>query len=240
MTIKLIGAGFGRTGTLSLQAALQQLGFDKCYHMSSVITHPSHVQHWTAALDGKPVDWNSLFAGYQATVDWPGCTFYRELMAQYPDAKVLLSVRDPERWYASVYNTIYSLWHGSFGQQIRSSLPFSSRFQTMNERLIWQGAFNGRFEDKAYAIEVFNQHNAEVQRTVPPERLLVYQVSEGWEPLCRFLDVPVPTTPFPHLNDTVTFKRRIKLAGQLIKFGAGLLAGTSLALISRAILRRLS
>jgi hypothetical protein len=208
MTIKVIGAGFGRTGTSSLQVALEELGFAKCYHMREVFANPEHVPIWQAASEGKPVDWDALFAGYQATVDWPGCAFYQELMQRYPDAKVLLSVRDPNKWYTSAFNTIYGGRHrGSFWSRLIELRPHIRRMLRMGESIIWQGTFHGKFEDEAYAIEVFNRHNAEVQRIVPPERLLVYNVKQGWEPLCGFLDVPVPETPFPHLNDSAEFQR---------------------------------
>ncbi len=98
-TIKVIGAGLGRTGTLSLKAALEELGFSRCYHMTDVFAHLEHARVWDDAARGLPVDWDTLFQGYQATVDWPGCAFYEEFMRRYPDAKVILSVRDPERWY---------------------------------------------------------------------------------------------------------------------------------------------
>src|SRR5690242_7699355 len=106
-SLKVIGAGFGRTGTLSLKVALEELGFGPCYHMIEVFQYPEHAKLWEAATQGKPIDWDQIFANYQATVDWPGCTFYADLMARYPDAKVLLSVRDPETWYESVMSTIY-------------------------------------------------------------------------------------------------------------------------------------
>jgi hypothetical protein len=110
MTLDVIGAGFGRTGTMSLKVALEKLGFGPCYHMSEVFAHPEHVESWRAAAQGKEVDWEQIFGGYRATVDWPACSFYGELMEKYPDAKVILTVRDPQRWYESAYNTIYTLW----------------------------------------------------------------------------------------------------------------------------------
>lgn len=109
MTLEVIGAGFGRTGTMSLKVALEELGFEPCYHMSEVFTHPEHVELWRAAAQGEPVEWEQIFGGYRATVDWPACTFYGELMENYPDAKVILTVRDPQRWYESAYNTIYTI-----------------------------------------------------------------------------------------------------------------------------------
>lgn len=227
MTLKVIGAGFGRTGTTSIKAALEQLGFTQCYHMQEVIKHPAHVQHWTAALDGKSVDWDVIFAGYQATVDWPACNFYEQLMAHYPDAKVLLTVRDPDKWYDSCLHTIYAMYHKPVMRFVRRLLPPMQRFMAMNDRLIWQGDFQGRFADRVYAIKVFNERNAAIKAAVPAERLLVYDVKEGWEPLCHFLNVPVPQgVPFPHLNDSGTFQRMFQLAYGLV--GLLLVAGVAL------------
>jgi hypothetical protein len=211
MTIKVIGAGFGRTGTSSIKDALEELGFGKCYHMREVIAQPQHAKIWRDAAADKPVDWEALFQGYQATVDWPGCTFYRELMQRYPEAKVLLSVRDPERWHASGMNTIYRIRHNPVMNRLRRFIPGLRAVTTMLDAIVWDGTFHGRFADQQYAIAVFRQHNEEVKRVVPPERLLVYDVKEGWAPLCRFLDVPVPTDrPFPHNNDTATFQQMVQ------------------------------
>lgn len=210
--LKIIGAGFGRTGTRSLKEALEILGFGPCYHMVEVFEHPEHAPLWEAAARGEPVAWKELLRDYRATVDWPGCTFYKELMEVYPDAKVLLSVRDPEKWYESVSSTIYQVSQRSrtaFAPLLLLLLKFVrpgvGRGVPMVNQIVWRDTFHGRFEEKAYAISVFNQHNEEVKRHVPPEKLLVYQVKEGWEPLCAFLGVPVPDMPFPHLNDRQTF-----------------------------------
>ena len=210
--IKVIGAGFGRTGTASLKGALEELGFSKCYHMQEVFAHPQHVPVWQAAADGQKVDWDALFEGFEATVDWPGCTFYKELMDHYPDAKVLLSVRDPDAWYKSASETIYQMSQRGFpALLVLRFVPRLRRFVKMVTRLIWQDTFHDRFSDRAYAISVFNEHIAEVKRTVPPEKLLVFEVKEGWEPLCRFLEVPVPDKPFPRLNDSAAFRRQASL-----------------------------
>ena len=203
MSIKLIGAGFGRTGTTSIKAAVEKLGLAPCYHMFEVIHNPAAADGWLAATRGEPTDWRELLSGYQATLDWPGCSFYKELMATYPDAKVLLTVRDPESWYASAHETIYQ------SNQMNPP-PSMQNFITMVKELLWQRDFDGKFEDKAYAINVFEEHIEEVKRTVPAEKLLVYNVKEGWEPLCQFLEVPVPQDePFPHLNDKESFKNRV-------------------------------
>lgn len=203
--LKVIGAGFGRTGTLSLRQALEDLGFRPCYHMQVVGNTPGATEQWAdiarEAPGGVQVDWNAVFTGFQATVDWPACAVYRQLMQAYPDAKVLLSVRDPEKWYQSVLSTIYP----------SSRRDPSSLHAQMIDAIIWQGTFEGRFEEKDYAIDVFLRHSEEVKQSVPPEKLLVYDVNQGWEPLCAFLGVDVPAgKPFPHLNDRESFIARMQ------------------------------
>jgi hypothetical protein len=212
MAIKVIGAGFGRTGTLSIKLALEQLGFGRCYHMVELLENPQQVHFWEDAGRGKSVNWEALFQGYQATVDFPGYRHYKQLMQYYPEAKVLLSVRDPEKWYESSYNTIYQAAPG-LGQKIQMAfkLPFSARLRHLLRVFrmagtVWKEDFSGRFEDKAFALEVFHRHNEEVKQIVPAHRLLVYEVKQGWEPLCKFLDVPVPGTPFPKVNEQAGFK----------------------------------
>ena len=210
MAITVIGAGFGRTGTLSLKTALEELGFSKCFHMMDVLAHLEHAAVWDDAARGEPVDWDSLFRGYQATVDWPGCAFYEQLLRHYPSAKVILTVRDPDRWYESARQTIYPA-RQLFPRWLTWLNPRMRRFGMMLNRVVWQGTFQGRFEDRTYAIDVFNRHNDRVRQSVPPRQLLVYEVREGWEPLCRFLELPVPAgKPFPHLNEAAEFQARIK------------------------------
>jgi hypothetical protein len=242
MTLEVIGAGFGRTGTMSLKVALEELGFGPCYHMIEVFENPEHVKLWEAAAKGEPVDWEELFRDYRATVDWPGAAFYEELMERYPDAKVILTVRDPDRWYESVLNTIYGR------RRTDSSSPMSSLMELLVPRmrhmkraahmisnLTWEGVFGGKFEDRQYAIGVFNRLNEDVKERVPAERLLVYDVKEGWEPLCEFLGVEVPEgKPFPHLNDTEAFRamvRQRERMGMVLTF-AVLIGGASLAALA--------
>ena len=200
--LRVIGAGFGRTGTLSIKAALETLGFGPCYHMTEVFGHLEHAAIWQAAYAGQAVDWERIFADYAATVDWPACTFYGQLFAAYPEAKALLTVRDPERWYESVRETIYTM---SRLDGAPPGVPMEA--PRMIGTLIWQGTFHGAFEDKQRAIAIFEQHNREVQERIPADRLLVYDVKEGWEPLCRFLGVAAPIgQPFPHLNERDAFR----------------------------------
>ncbi len=216
MELKVIGAGFGRTGTSSLKAALDELGFGPCYHMSEVFAHVEHVKSWSAAAHGQPIDWDELFRDYRATVDWPGAAFYKELMERYPDAKVILTLRDPERWYESARGTIYAIHKMTSSSPVFSLAqyfaPRRRRAGRMINDVVWQGAFGGDFEDREHAIELFQRHNAEVRRHVPADRLLVYEVKQGWQPLCAFLGVEAPRDkPFPHLNDTAEFKRMIRI-----------------------------
>ena len=218
MTLEVIGAGFGRTGTMSLKVALEELGFGPCYHMTEVFANPEHIESWKAAARGEPLDWDEVFRDYRATVDWPAAAFYEELMERYPDAKVILTVRDSERWYESARTTIYGI------QKTATSPPFSlgalfvprmkrmKRAALMAADLAWGDMFDGKFEDRRHAIEVFERWNEEVEERVPPDKLLVYEVKEGWGSLCEFLEVEVPKDkPFPHLNDAETFKRMIRL-----------------------------
>jgi hypothetical protein len=242
--VKVVGAGFGRTGTMSLKAALETLGFGPCYHMIEVFEHPEHAGFWQAAWRGEPVDWDGLLGGYEAAVDWPACTFYEELLQRYPDARVLLSVRDPERWYESTRDTIYQISKITAGSRLsRAVFAFVGLFVSgvfeigrMGNKIIWQGTFDGRFEDRSHAIEVFVRHNEEVKRRVPAEKLLVFEVKEGWGPLCEFLGVEAPDKPFPRLNDAAQMRRRIRAVQALslaVPAVLALLATVALALLGR-------
>jgi hypothetical protein len=197
--MKVIGAGFGRTGTMSLKVALEKLGFGPCYHMIELFEHPEHVERWEAAVRGEPVDWEELFHGYRSTVDWAGAAFYKELSERYAEAKVvLLTVRDPKGWYESARNTIFAL------QDVASS-----RAPRMARDLASQKGFEN-LENREHTIEAFNRWNEEVKGFVPADRLLVYEAKEGWEPLCEFLGVEAPKDkPFPHLNDSDSFRKML-------------------------------
>lgn len=194
MTLKVIGAGLGRTGTMSLKLALEQLGFGPCYHMTEVFKNPQAPRWWIEAAEGRPA-WEKIFEGYAATVDWPNATFYAELADHYPQAKVILTERDPEAWFRSTQATIFA----------DGAAPPIPDFAEMNEKVI-RRLFDGRMHDHDHVIGVYLRHNAEVRRRIPAERLLVYDVAEGWEPLCRFLGVDVPQAPMPKVNSTEEFQ----------------------------------
>jgi len=213
--MKLIGAGVPRTGTLTQKLALEMLGLGPCYHMVDVLADLDQAALWKRALDGE-APWPEIFDGYQSTVDWPGGYFYRELMDFYPEAKVLLSVREPESWERSMRQTVWAVRHGESLVRLLSSAqahvdPQWRGFLEMIDRLIWEGkgTFASGHAKPQQLIDRMIRHNEEVERNVPPERLLVWSVREGWEPLCDFLEIPVPEEPFPHINDRTEFLNRI-------------------------------
>ena len=208
MSLDVIGAGFGRTGTLSLKSALEELGYGPCYHMAETGERPEHDANWLALAQGKSHDFGAVLAGYRGCVDWPGVFFWKHLIAANPGAKVILTVRDPEAWHESASNTIFarmdSFAHALAETQARSITPSRRTHKMMVNAIIREQTFGGDFS-RDHAISVFNAHNAEVRRTVPPENLLVYEAGQGWEPLCTFLGREVPETPYPSVNSTAKF-----------------------------------
>lgn len=203
MTLKVVGAGFGRTGTLSLKSALEELGLGPCYHMVETHAHPEHDAMWLALAKGEASDWQPMLKGYASTVDWP------KLAAANPDAKIILTLRDPEAWYKSAAATIFArmLAFEALRSDPAAVDPARRRHMEMVNTIVVEKTFGGSL-DKAHAIRVFNSHNEEVRRSLPSERLLVYEPGEGWEPLCRFLGVPVPETHYPKVNTTDDFVSR--------------------------------
>ncbi len=219
--MEIVGVGFGRTGTTSTRIALNQLGFGPCYHMMEVFLRPWHIPAWQAAADGNPPDWHKFFSHYRSGIDYPLSAFTPEILAAFPDAKVILNVRDPQAWWESTAQTIYQ--QIIFPEWIlKLSIVYRGLKQMVHDA-IWGRLFDDRFMEKEYAIEVFNRHIEEVKTLVPPERLLIFDVRQGWQPLCEFLDVPVPDRPFPHSNSR--FFIRLALAATRLGalfFAAGL------------------
>jgi len=236
MALKIIGAGFGRTGTLSAYTALNQLGFP-CYHMFEVIENKdnkSHLDFWRRVANSEPGmqhDWEQVFSRYTAAVDNPACCVWRELMVAYPDAKVLLTVhpRGAEAWYESTIETIYfteTMWQFKV---LEWTTPFGRKMGDMCHKLIWQRAHKGTMGDRSAAIAFYEQHIADVKAAVPPEQLLVFSVDEGWKPLCDFLQVPVPDSKFPNVNDRAAIKKTLadmtRGAYVILGIGAAVVAG---------------
>lgn len=205
MPLTVVGAGFGRTGTNSLKLALERLGFGPCHHMFEVRNNLSQLPYWEAAVSGETIDWDEVFVDYHASVDWPSAAFWRELASHFSDAKVLLSVRPAEDWVKSIHNTIYA----SLMKRGKDPAGLDRNRREMAYELIVNQTFDGKLGNAEYAKSVYEAHIVEVQRTIEPGRLLTYNVTEGWEPLCAFLEVDVPDEPFPLTNTTADFQARI-------------------------------
>lgn len=201
MTLSIVGLGFGRTGTESLKKALEILGCGPCYHMFEVLPHQDRVDEWVSLVQGKSPDWDKTFDGYNATVDWPGAYFWRELSAHYSDAKFILTTRDPEHWYESMAKTILPLLKAS------SEDPNSLANQMFISR-----TFGGNIDDRDHVIDVFKRHNAAVKAAIPASQLLELEVGAGWERLCDFLGMDVPDVPYPWGNSTDDFDGNIDRA----------------------------
>jgi hypothetical protein len=204
MALDLIGAGLGRTGTMSLKAALEHLGFPT-YHMVELFQDPSRIDYWDQAAETGETDWSAVFDGYTAMVDYPASLYWRTLAKLYPTAKVILTVRDADKWYDSVMATIFP---SSGPREYGPGEEHRKRIHAMARKVIWEGQFEGRFRERSFAIEKFRAWNASVEEELPEGRLLVYRVGEGWERLCAFLGLPVPDIEFPKTNSREQFLAR--------------------------------
>jgi len=206
MSLKVIGAGYPRTGTLSLKSALEQLGFGPCHHMREIMMNPPNSALWIEAADapGK-ANWDKVLEGYHSCTDVPGCTFWRELVAYYPSAKVILSVRDPEKWFESLQATVLG------PEWVAGTL--ASPLKEFYEKAVYP-EFSGHFNDRYFLLSQYARHHDEVIRTVPKERLLVFDVRDGWAPLCTFLGVAIPEMPFPRTNSR---EEMLKMRGKIPK-----------------------
>lgn len=207
MSLKVVGAGLGRTGTQSMKLALERLGMGPCYHMMEIFGNLEHISLWTAAARGGKRDWDTLFADYQSTVDWPGCAFWRELAARYPDSKVLLTYRDSEAWYDSFHNTIYR----AMIREVPPEPVWVGEHLRMTQELILEQAFGGRADDRAHVIRCYEKHNESVRSEIPADRLILHEVGAGWEPLCTGLGLPIPDEAYPRTNSTKDFQDRLAI-----------------------------
>jgi len=203
MALNIIGAGVGRTGTYSLKLAINQLGLGPCHHMDEVLHNmPVHVPLWSAAVAGEP-DWSKIYDGYRSAVDWPTACFFRELVSEYPSAKFVLTQRDPEKWADSFGATIYELLAG------RDQAPQEMRaWLAMVNDVITKTGFPAGL-DRDGLMQAFVAHNDAVKETIPASQLLVFEVKDGWEPLCAFLGVPAPAEAFPRTNHREEFWDRV-------------------------------
>lgn len=193
MALAVIGAGFGRTGTESMKLALEQLGLGPCHHMKEVLGNPEQLNIWRAISGGATPNWDAAFAGYNSAIDWPSAFFWRELSEAYPRAKIILTVRSSQSWHKSISNTIFRV------------LDVTTDPGSIGAKLIAERVFGGRHRDREHAIATYERNIAEVQAAFDADRLLTYSIGDGWAPLCRFLNKPVPDQPFPRSNSTADF-----------------------------------
>jgi len=193
MSLQVVGAGLGRTGTVSLKVALEQLLGGRCYHMLEVRERPADPDAWGDAYEGRPPAWQDFFGGYTATVDWPAAPFWSEIGAAFPDALILLSVRDADAWWKSASDTIFVALETYFAEDAPDD-----GWTRMGQGMM--AAFAEDWRDEATAKAAYLAHNQFVRETAPQDRLLEWRAEEGWEPICRALRLAVPDEPFPHTN----------------------------------------
>jgi len=208
MALRVVGAGCGRTGTNSLKIALERLLGEPCYHMREIFVHPEHIPDWHAAARGDMPDWERLFDGYAAGVDWPVGAFWPEIAARYPDSLILLSTRDADSWWESAHSTILPNVHGGMPP---GGPPFAADWHAMVVDMM-QSRFTLELDDAEASKAAFERHNARVLESAPRERLVVWEARDGWEPLCRALELPIPDEPFPKTNTKEEFQARLRAA----------------------------
>jgi hypothetical protein len=217
MSLEIIGTGLARTGTMSLKVALEHLTGDKCFHMIELLKNPKRVEIIKKGYESNQFDWDKFFEGYSSAVDYPTCLYYKELLNQNPNAKVIHTVRDFDSWYESVKQTVYrgKPKKAVDFMRIIKNMLFSSEYRKVapvfmfNDKLIWQGHFESKFEDKEFMRKKYKDHEEEVKNTVDKERLLMYDVKEGWEPLCNFLGKNIPKIAFPRANQRMEFNQKM-------------------------------
>lgn len=215
--MKVIAVGLARTGTRSLQVALEKIGYAPCYHMLDLLVDPGVIRIMITIGRGGVIDWAGLFGRYQAAVDYPFPTHYRQYLQAYPDTRVILTLREPESWYQSAKETVFPIQRVLIGL-----LPWG---RMVGRTTIWHRVFRGRFADRQFALGAYHRHIEAVRKAVPGDRLLEFNVREGWKPLCDFLDAPVPDEPFPHVNRRSGMKwgmRSALLAAFVLLFSASL------------------
>jgi Sulfotransferase domain len=206
MGLRLIGAGLGRTGTTSLKTALEQLLGGSCYHMFEVPSRPNDADVWGDAYEGTLPDWVEFFDGYEATVDWPAAPFWREIADAFPDAPILLSVRDADSWWKSASSTIFIALETYFAPDAPAD-GWTRMGQGMMAR------FSPQWRDEEAAKAAYLAYNDHVRRTAPPGRLVEWTPGDGWEPLCAALGVDVPDVSFPHVNTAAETRAQLGLDG---------------------------
>jgi hypothetical protein len=212
VVLEVIGAGFGRTGTHSLKLALEVLGFGPCHHMFEIRQSADQLEVWKAIARTGSGDWHAALSGFKSLVDWPGVKYWKELAQAFPAAKIILTYRDPKSWYQSFAETIVranraGLYHDPD--------PHTRGMAELVDEVVFKQTFDNRPEDENHATAVYLRHMADVLTQIPKERLMFYNVAQGWQPLCTFLDVAVPSQEFPQTNSKTEFLARKKFLANL-------------------------
>src|SRR3569623_1116048 len=236
----------GRTGTASFQKAMEILKFGPCYHMKEVIDHPGHARFWLRAFTGQPYDFDEIFQDYHSTCDCPSSLKWKEQLEKYPNAKVVLTIRDSQSWFKSCKSTIFRVSptspHSSLGIRIVATLGLPTKHFKPMLIAIWHSfLYNSKTQQddwsEEFCIEKFNEHNARVRNECPADKLLVFEAKQGWEPLCKFLNVPIPDVPYPHENDTASFQRIIfaqeVIGYTVLSIGVAAIAGITHFLLNK-------
>ena len=216
--MKVVGVGFGRTGTMSLKYALEQLGAGPCFHMIDLLTgerQERDLASWARVAGGGRPDWDAVFDGWESTVDWPACSYWHELVDAFPDSPVLLNVRDFDGWYRSCSNTIFAVRQaalaGELPEETERPAPPPVLWEIV-DKVIWEGDFQGRFQDRDWMEQMYADRIETIRREVPSDRLTVWEIGDGWQPLADMLGVEAPDEPFPRLHDTDDFRTQMGLA----------------------------
>ena len=218
MSIKIIGAGFPRTGTTTLKKALETLGYNGTYHFKDLIKTPEKLKHWKELENQGTTDFDDLFNGFQATVDFPGYPYYKILLEKYPEAKIILTVRDVDAWYESTSRTVWKAGPQNIlaklvlllKMQFNKKLKQTFKCIKFMRAIYLTKQFKGDFANEAHAKKTFFKHIDDVKNHVPESQLLIYKVSDGWAPLCEFLQCSIPQEEFPHLNKKENFHKMVK------------------------------
>ena len=217
MSLVVIGTGLSRTGTTTLRKVIEELGLGPCYNSTELFIRPRGIEFWEALEKGDKVDFEDFFKNYNAIIGFPCYIFHQQLKGKYPDAKLILSYRDPEVWHEDISRTVFesesSHVNKAYADEVRSFDPYLAdcilRIHGLQKRILEDNYFEGRFADKDFAVQRYMEWNEDIKTIYAEDELLEYQVTEGWGPVCEFLGLPVPEgKPFPHLNDPNTFHER--------------------------------
>ena len=210
--MEVIGAGLGRTGTSSFCDAMDILGY-KCHHMKKLLMDPtdkSSKLFYNTFLNKSAANWDEVYEGYNACADWTAAYFYKDLLARYPNAKVILTERSFEDWYKSMKNTIYTAFRGA--NKLEPGHP-RYEFRELSRKIIVDGYIedDDKFLDVEFMRKYYDDHIKEIKEVVPANQLYCFQLGEGWEGICKFLDKSVPEVPYPKVNSTAQFKERFNV-----------------------------